>query len=182
MALPDDAALSAELMSFISLDHSRIEAASHWVSIASGIRSRPGYPQRNTALRHAEDRLLMQQERYAEAAERLMAREEEIRVDPIPLSRATELATLAHCLAKIGAVDRALGLAAIALKDAESMIGLSAGDYCMELICRTMKACDRVQEACSHARRHSEARNRVLPRPFAPFFIELSTAGELSRH
>jgi hypothetical protein len=178
MALPDDAALSAELMSFICLDHERIESASEWVSKASSIRARPGYVQRNIAMRHAEDRLLMQQGQFHEVAERLIARTDEMKQDPIPLSRATELATLAFCHSRTGKHESALALLTSVLEDAATMAGLSAGDYCIELASRTLRACGHGEEASTRAHEHVRNRNRAMPRPLAPFFIELSRAAE----
>jgi hypothetical protein len=176
MALPDDAALSAELMAFICLDHERIESAGQWVEAASGIRSRPGYVQRNIAIRHAENRLLMQQGQCQAVADQLSAREEEIRRDPVPLSRATELVTLAFCQSQVGRHEQAATLLSAVFDGAAEMAGLSAGDYCLELACRTLRACGSEDEADARATEHVLARNRILPRPLAPFFTELSRA------
>lgn len=123
----------------------------------------------------------MQQGRFQEAANRLLAREDEVELDPVPLSRATELSTLAYCLSQTGNPDRALKLLESVFSDAATMAGLSAGDYCIELACRSLRACGQVEEAKSRAAQHTLARNSVLPRPFAPFFLELASSAGLAR-
>ena len=122
----------------------------------------------------------MQEGQFLEVAGQLTAREAEIRLDPIPLSKATELATLAFCLAQTGATVKALELVALVVEDAGSMTGLSSGDYCIELICRTLRESGRSEEAQWRAAQHSHARNSAIRRPFAPFFRELSRATPLA--
>lgn len=180
MALPDDAALSAELATYISLDNNCIAQAAEWLSLASSIDERPGYPQRNIALRHAENRLAVQRGEFRETAKTLLLRESEIRADPIALSRATELATLAYALAGDGSVERASQIAEEALEMAGEMLGLTAGDYCHELIARVFRLVGREGDASRVIRNHVTRRDGTIRRPFAPFFRELASCPTLS--
>lgn len=122
----------------------------------------------------------MQQGHFKEVADRLSARADEIGRDPVPLSRATELATLAFCHSQSGQSKRAMDLLGAVLADAATMAGLSAGDYCFELACRTLRACGFDEEAASKAGEHVRARNNVLHRPLAPFFRELANSAALA--
>jgi len=59
-----------------------------------------------------------------------------------------------------------------------TMVVLSAADYCIELASRSLRACGHGEEASARADEHVQNRNRVMPRPLAPFFIEPSMAAE----
>ena len=180
-SLPDDAALSAELLAYILLDQNENDQAENWLGEAASILARPGYAQRSIAIRHADERLLLQRERYDEVVERVSSREALIRADPVALSRLTELATFALALAKTGQHERARGILAEIALGLGPMVGLSAGDYTTEICSKTLTEIGDSDQAIVLADAHIRQRESRFIRPLAPFFAELRQSADRLR-
>lgn len=173
--LPDDAAISAELLTFIALDQCDVPEAERWRDIAASIRERPGYVQRSIALRHATERIFLQLGEHDAVVAHLQPRLVEIRADRTDLSRSTELATLAVALAHEGARKLSRELAGEALEGGRVLRGFAAGDFIHETSCQALSLLGLNAESTAVAREHMLARSR-FPRPLAPYFRLLAAA------
>jgi hypothetical protein len=173
--LPDDAAISAELLTFIALDQQDVAEAERWRDVAASIRERPGYVQRSIALRHATERIVLQRGEFDAVVAHLQPRLGEIRADRTDLSRSTELATLALALAHEGSRKLSRELAEEALGGGRALRGFAAGDYIHETACQALSVLGLEKEAGLVASEHLQGRSR-FPRPLAPYFRILASA------
>ncbi|MBX3173540.1 MAG: AAA family ATPase [Gemmatimonadaceae bacterium] len=175
-ALPDDAAIAAELCANIALDYCNLEAARQWINSAEQDSLRPDYRQRSIALRHLDDRIRIDSGDVhldeSSARERL----DEVRTDPVIISRVTRLASLAMhgAMARIEsiAVDSATGAAS----DVTGLLGHSAADYPIELLARTAKLLPGLVGIAGLSERHVRERDLRFMRPLPPFYAELHEA------
>lgn len=178
-ALPDDAAIAAELCANILLDNCNPVAARTWIESAETVLSRPTYAQRSVALSHLRERLALQTGSSETCVDMTLPRWAEIEADPVVLSRLTRLATLTLACANAGHRTEALEARESALRLVEEVLGHSAGDYPIEQLSQAERALMGNTTPAQIAMLHVERRDARFIRPLAPLFTDLQLARAL---
>lgn len=172
-AMPHDARLAAELLTFVYLDNNDVDSSELWIDKAREMVPQSEYGLGSVSLSHAEDRLRLQRGDWQPVFSRLSARLDAIKADGAVRSRCGELSTLAYSAAMLGLEAEARSSVEQVLDELPKISGSFSGDYPTELAVRTLSALGNHREAVALAQTHVSEKRRRGDLPLPPFCREL---------